>query len=278
MEMRRIVSLLVLALFVFALSACWPGEIEVSTTFNADGSGTRYIILDVMDDTLSATPITNPDDPAGTEGKGAVINNQHITGGLIAIQTWLEENAPDFITVHAAKVEGYHRIFTMSFDFKNFDDFLDKYEQLVNLSPNMSWDDFDEDEYPTLEITGGFKKTLTFKESKAIVQASLDWAIDGIYNSIYDAANLAGFVGKADISVLANYKVTINEGSFEELRFYDPTAADGAGTGKVIFVVSENFTATGEFVNTGLIVGLVVGVVAVAGAGAFVFLKLKKRP
>jgi hypothetical protein len=275
--MRRIVSLLVLALFVFALSACWPGEIEVSTTFNADGSGTRYIILDVMDDTLSATAITNPDDPAGTEGKGAVLNDKHITGGVIAIQTWLEENAPDFITVHAAKVEGFHRIFTMSFDFDNFDDFLDKYEQLVNLSPNMSWDDFDEDEYPTLVVTGGFTKTLTFKESKAIVQASLDWAIDGIFNSIYDAADLAGFVGKADISVLANYTVTINEGKYEELRFYDPAAVDGTGTGKVIFVVSEDFTATGQFVNTGLIVGLVLGVVAVAAGGAFVFLKLKKK-
>ena len=275
--MRRIVSLLVLALFVAALSACWPGEIEVSTTFNADGSGTRYIILEVMDDTLSTTPITNPDDPAGTEGKGAVLNNKHITGGLIAIQTWLEENAPDFITVHEAEIDGYTRIFTMSFDFEDFDDFLDKYEQLVNLSPNLSWDDFDDAEYPTLEVTGGFTKTMTFKESKAIVQASLDWAIDGIFNSIYDAADLAGFVGKADISVLANYTVTINEGSYEELRVYDPAAADGTGTGKVIFVVSENFTATGEFVNTGLIIGLVLGVVAVAAAGAFVFLKLKKK-
>ena len=139
-----------------------------------------------MDDTLSTTPITNPDDPAGTEGKGAVLNDKHIDGGVIAIQTWLEENAPDFITVHDAKVEGYHRIFTMSYEFKDFDDFLTKYQTLVNLSPTLSWDDFDASELPTLVVSGGFTKTLTFKESKAIVDASLDWAIDGIWNSIYN--------------------------------------------------------------------------------------------
>ena len=276
--MKKLLTLVVLLVFAFALNACWPGEITVTTEFNADGSGTRYIILDVMDDTLSTSPITNPDDPAGTEGKGAVLNDKHITGGVIAIQTWLEENAPDFITVHEAEiVDTYHRIFTMSFDFSSFDDFLDKYEQLVNLSPTLSWDDFDAAELPQLEVTGGFTKTLTFKESKAIVDASLDWAIDGIYNSIYDAADLAGFVGKPDISVLATYKVQINEGLYEEVRTYDPSAPDGdLNTGKVIFVESESFEVTGSFFNTTLLIIVILGVAVVGVGGFFVFKKIKK--
>ena len=274
--MKKLFVLVVLLAFAFALNACWPGEITVNTTFNADGSGTRYIILDVMDDTLSTTPITNPDDPEGTEGKGAVLNDKHIDGGVIAIQTWLEENAPDFITVHEAEVDGYHRIFTMSFDFDDFDDFLDKAEQLVNLSPNLSWDDFDADELPQLEVSGGFNKTLTFTESKAIVDAMLDWAIDGIFNSIYNEADLAGFVGKADISVLANYSVTINENKVEELRHYDATAADGDFTGKVIFVESENFEVTGSFFNVTLLIIVILGVAAVGVGGFFAFKKLKK--
>ncbi|MDO9629864.1 MAG: hypothetical protein Q7I99_08165 [Acholeplasmataceae bacterium] len=274
--MRRVLSLVVLLIMALALTACWPGEITVSTEFNADGSGTRYIILEVMDDTLSTTAITNPDDPAGTEGKGAVLNDKHITGGVIAIQTWLENNAPSFITVHAPKVTGYVRTFTMSYTFDDFDDFIDKYKTLVNLSPNLSWNDFDEAEYPTLTVSGGLTKTLKFKESKAIVDASLDWAIDGIFNSIYDEADLAGFVTKADISVLANYKVTINDGKFEELRAYDPTAPDGDSTGKVIFVESENFEVTGQFFNTTLLIIIILGVAAVGFGGFFVFKKLKK--
>jgi len=274
--MKKLFALIVLLAFAFVLNACWPGEITVETTFNIDGSGTRYIILDVMDDTLSTTPITNPDDPAGTEGKGAVLNDKHIDGGVIAIQTWLEENAPDFITVHDAKVEGYHRIFTMSYEFKDFDDFLTKYQTLVNLSPTLSWADFDASELPTLVVSGGFTKTLTFKESKAIVDASLDWAIDGIWNSIYDEADLAGFVTKNDISVLANYSVTINEGKVEELRFYNPTAADGAGTGKVIFVESDSFEVSGSFFNVTLLIIVILGVAAVGVGGFFVFKKIKK--
>jgi hypothetical protein len=274
--MKKLFALIVLLAFAFVLNACWPGEITVETTFNIDGSGTRYIILDVMDDTLSTTPITNPDDPAGTEGKGAVLNDKHIDGGVIAIQTWLEENAPDFITVHDAKVEGYHRIFTMSYEFKDFDDFLTKYQTLVNLSPTLSWADFDASELPTLVVSGGFTKTLTFKESKPIVDASLDWAIDGIWNSIYDEADLAGFATKNDISVLANYSVTINEGKFEEVLFYNPTAADGAGTGKVIFVESDSFEVSGSFFNVTLLIIVILGVAAVGVGGFFVFKKIKK--
>lgn len=275
--MKKALSLLVLLVLAFALSACWPGEITVSTEFNANGSGTRYIILDVMDDLLSTSPIINPDDPDQTEGKGAVLNDKHITGGVIAIQTWLEENAPDFITVHEAKVEGYHRIFTMSYNFSSFEDFVAKYQTLVNLSPNLSWNDFDESELPKLEVSGGFTRTLKFTESKAIVEASLDWAIDGIFNSIYDAADLAGFVGKADISVLAGYSVKINEGLYEELRFYNPTAPDGDGVGKVIFVESEDFEVTGSFFNTGLLVIVILGVAAVGAGGFFVFKKVLKK-
>ncbi|MDI6453115.1 hypothetical protein [Peloplasma aerotolerans] len=274
--MRKVFSILVLAVLALVLSACWPAEVGVETHFNADGSGTRVIIIDVMDDLLSTTPITNPDDPDGTEGKGAVLNDKHVDGGVIAIQAWLEANAPSFMTVHDPEVAGYHRYFKMSFDFSSFDDFLDKYEQLVNLSPNLSWSDFDADEKPTLEVTGGLTRTLTFKESRAIVEASLDWAIDGIWNDIYDEADLAGFVTKADISALANYTVTIGDGEYEELRHYDPNAVDGDGTGKVIFVENDSFTVVGQATNVGLLVGIIVGAVAVIAGGVFLVLKLKK--
>lgn len=273
---KKILALVVMIGLVFSLTGCWPGEIGVSTVFNADGSGTRTIVLDVMDDTLSTTPIINPDDPDGTEGKGAVVNDYHITGGLIAIQTWLEDNAPDFITVEAATVEGYHRYFTMTYTWTDFDDFLAKYETLVDLSPNLSWSDFDATEKPVLETTGLYKKTLSFTESRAIVEASLDWAIDGIWNDIYDASDLEGFVTKADITVLAGYKVEIGEGVVEEVGAYDATAVDGEGTGAMVYVESDSFTVEGVFNNvTMIVVTIVVGVAAVGGA-VFAFLRFKK--
>ncbi|PKK96567.1 MAG: hypothetical protein CVV58_05685 [Tenericutes bacterium HGW-Tenericutes-3] len=275
--MKKLVLLVVMVIFALALNACWPAEVGVVTHFNADGSGTRVITIDIMDDTLSTTPIINPDDPDQTEGKGAVLNDKHVTGGIIAIQTWLETNAPSFITVEDATVEGYHRYFTMSYEFSDFDDFLDKYEQLVNLSPNLSWDDFDDAEKPMLDVTGSYKKTLVFSESKAIVEASLDWAVDGIWTDIYDEADLAGWVTKADISVFANYEVTIGEENYQELQYFDATAADGdTGTGKVIYVTSEAFEVTGMYSNTALLIGTIVGGVVVLGLGVFFVLKFKK--
>lgn len=275
-QTKKIIVLVLMAVLAITLTACWNGEIGIVTTFNADGSGTRVITLDVMDDTLSDTAIGNPDDPEGTEGKGAVLNDKHINGGVIAIQDWLEENAPEFITVEEARVDGYHRYFTLSYDFDDFDDFLDKYEKLVDLSPNLSWSDFDDSEKPSLTIDGGFKKTLTFKESKAIVEASLDWAIDGIWNDIYDEADLATFVTKADIAVLAGYTVKMGDESIEELSYYDPDAEDGDFTGKVIYVESDSFELSEEFTNTGLIIGLSAAAIVVIGIAVFLVIKFKK--
>ncbi len=132
---------------------------------------------------------------------------------------------------------------------------------------------------PTLEVSGGFTKTLTFYESKTILEASLDWALDGIYNDIYNEADLAGFVTKADISVLAGYTVRIGDEELSEIRYYDPNASennDAGDTGKVIFVESDDFELSGSFTNTGLIVGLVIGAVALIGGGVFLVLKFKK--
>jgi hypothetical protein len=273
-------KLLAAVLFVgvaFTLMGCWPAEIGVTTTFNQDGSGERRIVIDIMDDTLSDDPIINPDDPDQDEGKGAVINNKHITGGLPAIQTWLEDNAPDFITVEDSYTSGYHRYFVMSYTWTDFDDFLAKYETMVNLSPNMSWSDFDADEKPMLESSGLYTKTLTFSESRAIVEASLDWAVDGIYNDIYDAADLGDYVSKEDISVLAGYKVIIGDEEMEETAYYDPDAPDGdTDTGVRVFVESETFELASPFTNTPMIIGtVVVGVILVAGI-VFAILKFKK--
>ena len=43
-----------------------------------------------------------------------------------------------------------------------FDDFLNKYEQLVNLSPTLNWSDF-EDSKPTFE-SKGFQKSSLLKQ------------------------------------------------------------------------------------------------------------------
>lgn len=272
-KFKMIMALLVA---LFTLTGCWYGEIGVDTVFDTKaGGGTRTIVLDVMDDTLSTTPIPNPDDPEGVETKGAVINNKHITGGLPAIQTWLTENAPDFITVEAMTIDGYHRYFTMTYTFTDFDDFLAKYEQLVDLSPTMDWDDFDADELPTWACSGS---TCTFKESKDIVNASMDWAVDGIYTDIYNADDLTGYVTKNDISVLANYTLTVGDAEFEELQHFDATAVDGEGTGKMIFVTSPAFELAGKLpMSTGIIILIVAGVVIVAGGVVVLVLFLGKK-
>jgi len=277
--MKKLVTALLLIVGVFALTGCWAGEIGVETTFDAkDGGGSRQFILDVMDDTLSDTPIINPDDPDQTEGKGAVINSTHIDGGVSAIQTWLEENAPDFLTVEPMVTEGVHRYFTLTMEFDDFDDFLAQYGQLVDLSPTLSWADFAANERPTWTCDGS---SCTFVEPREILEASMDWAIDGIWNDIYVEADLAGWVTKDSISVLANYTLTVGEEVYEELQHYDPLAVGDSETGLTIYVESDSFTETGEFPMSAGTIALIAGgaVVVLGGIGAAVyFLFLKKKP
>lgn len=277
--MKRLGFLVIVLLLTIMLSGCWTGEITVDTTFNADGSGSRSYILYVYDEDLSSNPIKNPDDPEGTEGKGAVINNPHVNGGVVAIQKWLEDNAPKFMTVEPMKTEGVQRIFTLTFKFKNFDDFLDKYEQLVNLSSTLKWSDFAND-LPTFESKGFIKKKVEFHETRELVEASMDWAIEGIFNDIWQEASLAGFgLTKASIAKFASYKLTVGDETYEELQHFDPNAPDGEGTGKVVYVSSTEFSAAGTGINkteVSLLVGGIVILVAAVGVAVFFILKKKK--
>lgn len=272
-----VLSLMILA--VLTLAGCWNGEVLVETTFEMDGSGERIYQLRVMDDTLSDDPILNPDDPDQNKDTGPVINDKHIEGGLPAIQTWLEANAPNFMNVEEMEVDGYMRYYTLSFTFDDFDDFLDKMEQLVNLSPVMGWEDFDADEYPSFECEGALTKECTFTESRVIVEASMDWAIDGIWNDIYDADDLAGFVEKADIATLADYRVNIGEETYEELGHYDPDAEYPESEeydGRMVYVTSDTFSLSAEALNTPVIIGIVAGVIIVIG-GIVGFVVMKKN-
>lgn len=272
---KRSILLVLLFAITLTLTGCWPGEIQVDTTMNNDGSGSRSFVVTVYDDSLQTDPIGNPDDPDGTEGKGAVINSIHITGGVSEIQTWLTDNSPSWMTVEDMKTEGNQRIFTLTYDFTDFEDFLAKYEELVNLSPNLTWADFDEDEKPTFVCEGFLTKECTFTESTTLVNASFDWAKDGIWTDIYDEASLAGYVTKDDIAVLADYTLDLNGETIEELHAYDATAVDGDGTGAVVNVTSESFTLATSFTNTTSVVIIVVAAIAAIGGGAVLFLRKK---
>ncbi len=275
---KRFALFTVMFFAVLTLAGCWNGEVFVETTMNMDGSGERVYTLRVMDDTLSTDAILNPDDPDQNKNTGPVINDKHIVGGLPAIQTWLEENAPDFMTVHDMEVEGYMRYYTISFTFDSFEDFLDKMQQLVDLSPVLGWDDFDADELPQLECSGALTRTCTFTESAVIVEASMDWAIDGIWNDIYDADDLAGFVEKGDIAVFSDYRITLGDTEYEELAHYDPDAEypeNDDHDGRMVYITSNEFTITNEGLNTGIVVGIVVAAIVVIG-GVVAFVVTKK--
>ena len=218
---------------------------------------------------------SNLDDPEGTEGKGAIINSIHITGGVSEIQTWLEDNSPEWMTVEEMETVENQRVFTITYDFDDFDEFLLRYEQLVDLSPNTSWDDFEENELPTFECTGFLSKECTFTESTTLVNATFDWAVDGIWEDIYDESTLAGWVTKSDITVLADYTLDLNGEVVEELHAYDADALDGDGTGAVVNVTSDSFTLTTEFTN---IAGIaIIAVIAIAVIGGVVFIVIRKK-
>lgn len=288
--MKKILSFTVLLGIIVLLTGCWPGEVTTITDINRDGSGTKTYELVVW---LSGT---NFDDPDEDEGKGAIDNDKYIVGdGVEAIQTWLEANAPDWATISRDDrvVEGLDaKVFVLSYDFTDFDDYLAKYAELVNLSPTLSWDDFDETEIPSLvteevEVDGAKVERVTYTESLVMVQASIDWAIQGIFNddSVFDEADLVGFIGAGDISKVAGVIVNLGEEStLTEYRYYDADIAEGQQDlegnelyGKVVYPSGD---ADGLFIvhddvelpsNTLLFVGIgVVAVLAVAGVVLFV--------
>lgn len=278
--MKKILSLVMVLVITLVLTSCWAGEISVETKFAANGSGTRTIILDVMDDTLASEPIPNPEDPEGTKGKGPVINNQHITGGLLEIQTWLKANAPEFITVKDPQVDGYHRYFIMEYSFSDFDDFIAKYKALIELSPTITWDDFDKDQLPTFTSKGFFSKEVVFTESKEMLVATLDWAISGIWEDIYDDQGLGAWgLEKGNIYALAEYKVTIGNEKYELTSGYDADAPDGeeGNKGKIVYFAEEDLKATGKVANVTSFVLVGVAAVAVIGVAVLVPFLLKKK-
>jgi len=147
-------------------------------------------------------------------------------------------------------------------------------------TPNLSWADFEENEKPTWDCEGTINKACTFKESKVIVEASLDWAIDGIFTDIYDADDLEGYVTKADIAKLANYTLIVGDTKIEDLQTFDPTAVDDEAkgyTGKVVYVQNDEWEATDEFTNTTLIVVMIGAAVVVLGVGAFAVTRFMKK-
>lgn len=225
-----------------ALSSCWQAEVEVSTSFELNGSGRREIVIDIIDDTLSAEPIPNPEDVERKKGKGPVVNNWHIEGGLSAIHVWLVENSPSWLKVHDERVEGVHRYFMLSFEYTDFKDFLMKYESLVNLSPTVKWEDFSVEERPRWEAArSGLMKKVRFYETQETLIASLDWIAEGIFNDIYRPQTLAGLITKDSIWDLAKYKLRIGDESFEELSRYDEKRPDGNKFGKIVYVESDSF-------------------------------------
>jgi len=278
--MKRKLTFLSIIVFTMVLSACWSGEIGVDTVMDLQGAGHRDFYVVVYDDTLSTTPIINPNDPDGSKGNGPVLNNQHIEGGIPAIQDWLEDNSPAFLEVLPMRTEGVQRIFTVRMTFDSFEDFLGQYEQLVDLSPTLSWSDFTEAEKPTLTTVeeDGLSK-VTLNESNVILQASFDWAIDGIYNSIFLEASLAGFVDKTSLSQFATYNLTLGEEELSIISEYEPDVVDSNGLlGQVVYIDQPSFTLTSTTelpaLNTLLLVVIGGAVAAVAG-GAYFLLKKK---
>lgn len=301
---KTLFEILMAIILAIVLVGCYQGEIAVETRFYGNGSGERVFILDVMDDLLHDEAIPNPDDPDGSKNFGPVLNDQHINGGIIAIQTWLSENKPNILTLHEPEVNGYHRFFKLSFKFDSWEDFLAKYKILVDLSPNVKWDDFEDYELPKWEVDG---KKVTFTESRELLMASMDWAITGIHKDIYDPKDL-GDVKANDIVSLANYRLFMGSGELKLEQKYDPEYIhpDTGNQGAVVYPSETEFTleytykddemqAPGETpgedpsngdgepsekkgLSTGALVAIIAGSVIVAGAigfGVFHFIKKK---
>lgn len=279
--MKKYLSVLVIMTISLVLAGCWPGELGVSTVFDENGAGHRDYFVVVYDDSLSTEPIGNPDDPEGTKALGAVLNDKHVDGGVEAIQDWLENNAPSFLEVLPMETEGVQRIFTVRMTYESFDEFLSQYEQLVDLSPNFGWSDFSDAEKPTLTTTeADGLTTVSFDESQVLLEASMDWAIDGIYNSIFLEADLAGFVDKSSISQFATYEVELGDETLSIISEYDATIENSDGSlGAVDYIDEGEFEVNYSFdtpfsLSLGLIIGLVAGAAVVIG-GAVLILKKK---
>ena len=161
-----IFSVMLFALFI--LTGC-GAKIEGKISINSDGSGNRTIVCRISQRDIS-----------------------RINGGEKALDEIINKNKPSVLT-QKKTMEGEDRIYTFSYNFKDFNEYLSKTQQITGKKPESS-----------LLVTGsGFSRNYSLTEKSQTLDL-LRWAIDEVERSGVSGLALGEMyqIGSTEVNLL----------------------------------------------------------------------------
>lgn len=144
MKKMKFILFFLISLSCLIFAGC-GAHIDSKINLNPDGSGKRDIICTIPDS-----------------------NFKGILGGETALDSILKKNKPGILTMQKEKSNS-STIYTFTYNFKSFDDYLSKSESLIGSKPDSSFD-----------ISGeAFQKKYTFQEENLNYKL-MKWAVDAV--------------------------------------------------------------------------------------------------
>ena len=167
MKKISIVAMLMFVLLTFA--GCWNGEAKSNTTITSEkGKGTKSITFTILKD-----HVKKPD------GNGNVDDNsKYFPKGIGAVTTWVKSNVPAGFDITFAEKADYY-LYTLTYSFNDIADYNAKTKTLAG--SNFAKYGLTDATLTSTEKSDSYD--VTFKESGKTTEASIKWAMDGIYKN-----------------------------------------------------------------------------------------------
>ncbi|MCM0647303.1 LPXTG cell wall anchor domain-containing protein [Clostridium swellfunianum] len=167
MKKFSFVAILMLVLLTFA--GCWNGEAKSNASITSEkGKGSKTISFTILKD-----HVKKPD------GNGTVEDNsKYFPKGIGAVTTWLKSNVPAGFDITFAEKADYY-LYTLSYSFNDIADYNAKTKALAGA--NWAKYALQDATLTASEKDGGYE--VTFKESGKTTEASIKWALDGIFKN-----------------------------------------------------------------------------------------------
>ena len=183
---RKLILLFLVVSCMLCLAGCGKASVTSELRFHSDGSGSRTVNVTVRSE-----------------------DARHIEGGFGRIDTLLQQQAPQGVTVRRSDLENGDSVYQFTFFFDNIDQYNQMVKQITGKEHNATW-------YTNASV---FLSNIEFREEDC-TEELMQWAVDALKE------NLGGWASRN-----LSYELQKNEVYYnDKLQF--------SGTGDPYFVVA----------------------------------------
>ncbi|MHB1483628.1 MAG: hypothetical protein ACYCYI_03100 [Saccharofermentanales bacterium] len=191
--MKKLLSLtLAIGLLAILLTACYPAIINTKMELNADGSGKRTFIAEVLKDGVPNPD--NPTDPAKNVS-GMFTDPGYFPSGMQAAVDYLNTVRPTAVSAITMEEKTDRYVMTYTMDFESIDDFNTK---MKTLTAGLNWTTEEIAEATFVKVDAGDNQsTITYTEDISLVNIATLWMSHALWNSpvadkVFDKAYAQG--------------------------------------------------------------------------------------